>query len=117
MAEVIANDAARDAAADMEVLVFALGGEEYGVDILKVQEIRGYNQVTRIANVPEFVKGVTNLRGSIVPIIDARIKFGLENAAYDQHTVVIVLNVGERVVGVVVGAVGAAPPAGAMVSA
>ena len=105
MAEVIANDAARDAAADMEVLVFALGGEEYGVDILKVQEIRGYNQVTRIANVPDFVKGVTNLRGSIVPIIDARIKFGLENAAYDQHTVVIVLNVGERVVGVVVDSV------------
>ncbi|ERJ19045.1 chemotaxis protein CheW [Salinisphaera shabanensis T35B1] len=105
MAEVIANETPRDATADMEVLVFALGGEEYGVDILKVQEIRGYNQVTRIANVPDFVKGVTNLRGSIVPIIDARIKFGLENAAYDQHTVVIVLNVGERVVGVVVDSV------------
>jgi purine-binding chemotaxis protein CheW len=105
MAEVLAQEAARDATADTEVLVFALGGEEYGVDILKVQEIRGYNQVTRIANVPAFVKGVTNLRGSIVPIIDARIKFGLEDAPYDQHTVVIVLNVGVRVVGVVVDSV------------
>ncbi|BAN95962.1 CheW protein [Plautia stali symbiont] len=58
-----------------EFLVFTLGDEEYGIDILKVQEIRGYDQVTRIANTPEFIKGVTNLRGVIVPIIDLRVKF------------------------------------------
>ena len=105
MAETVAGTEARDAAADMEVLVFALGAEEYAVDILKVQEIRGYSNVTRIANVPPFVKGVTNLRGSIVPIIDARIKFGLDEARYDGKTVVIVLNIGHRVVGVVVDSV------------
>lgn len=58
-----------------EFLVFTLGDEEYGIDILKVQEIRGYDQVTRIANTPEFIRGVTNLRGVIVPIIDLRVKF------------------------------------------
>lgn len=88
-----------------EVLVFTLGGEEYAVDILKVQEIRGYSNVTRIANVPEFIKGVTNLRGAIVPIVDLRLKFALGEADYTDHTVVIVLNIGERVVGVVVDSV------------
>ncbi|MGB7757224.1 MAG: chemotaxis protein CheW [Salinisphaera sp.] len=88
-----------------EVLVFTLGGEEYAVDILKVQEIRGYSNVTRIANVPEFIKGVTNLRGEIVPIVDLRIKFALGEADYTEHTVVIVLNIGERVVGIVVDSV------------
>lgn len=105
MSQQTATAERRDEAEDLEVLVFALGDEEYAVDILKVQEIRGYNQVTRIANVPSFVKGVTNLRGAIVPIVDARIKFGLENAEYNEHTVVIVLNVGSRVVGVVVDSV------------
>jgi purine-binding chemotaxis protein CheW len=87
-----------------EFLVFTLGSEEYGIDILKVQEIRGYQAatVTRIANVPEFVKGVTNLRGIIVPIVDLRIKFNLESAAYDEQTVVIILNLDRRVVGIVV---------------
>lgn len=88
-----------------EVLVFTLGGEEYAVDILKVQEIRGYSNVTRIANVPEFIKGVTNLRGAIVPIVDLRLKFALGEADYADHTVVIVLNIGERVVGMVVDSV------------
>ncbi|HET7313516.1 chemotaxis protein CheW [Salinisphaera sp.] len=88
-----------------EVLVFNLGGEEYAVDILKVQEIRGYANVTRIANVPEFIKGVTNLRGEIVPIVDLRLKFALGTADYTEQTVVIVLNIGERVVGVVVDSV------------
>lgn len=105
MSQQTATAERRDEAEDLEVLVFALGDEEYAVDILKVQEIRGYNQVTRIANVPSFVKGVTNLRGAIVPIVDARIKFGLENAEYNEHTVVIVLNVGSRVIGVVVDSV------------
>ena len=91
MTQTPAQAETRDAAAAMEVLVFAIGDEAYAVDILKVQEIRGYSNVTRIANVPPFVKGVTNLRGSIVPIIDARIKFGLDDARYDKQTVVIVL--------------------------
>lgn len=85
-----------------EFLTFTLGGEDYGVDILKVQEIRGYENVTKIANAPEYVKGMINLRGLIVPIFDLRIKFNLGNARYDQFTVVIILNIGARVVGIVV---------------
>ncbi|SAI38861.1 chemotaxis protein CheW [Bordetella ansorpii] len=87
-----------------EFLVFTLGEEEYGIDILKVQEIRGYdaNAVTRIANVPPFIKGVTNLRGIIVPIVDLRIKFNLGRVEYNEQTVVIILNLDRRVVGIVV---------------
>src|SRR5690625_3750353 len=87
-----------------EFLVFVLNEQEYGIDILKVQEIRGYQEqsVTRIANVPPFVKGVTNLRGVIVPIIDMRIKFNLPDVKYDNQTVVVILNVADRVIGVVV---------------
>ncbi|CAL61475.1 Chemotaxis protein CheW [Herminiimonas arsenicoxydans] len=88
-----------------EFLAFTLGREEYGIDILKVQEIRGYETVTRIANAPEFVKGVVNLRGIIVPIVDMRIKFNLGEPTYDQFTVVIILNIGGRVVGMVVDSV------------
>jgi purine-binding chemotaxis protein CheW len=88
-----------------EFLTFRLGAEEYGIDILKVQEIRGYDQVTRIANAPAFIKGVVNLRGVIVPIVDLRLKFNLGEAKYDAFTVVIVLNVLGRVVGVVVDSV------------
>lgn len=89
-------------AASSEYLVFSLGDEEYAVDILKVQEIRGYENVTRIANVPEFIKGVTNLRGVIVPIIDLRLKFHLDKVEYGGQTVVIVVNVDDRIVGIVV---------------
>jgi purine-binding chemotaxis protein CheW len=85
-----------------EFLTFTLGKEEYGIDILKVQEIRGYDAVTAIANTPEFIKGVINLRGIIVPIVDMRIKFHLGKVEYDQFTVVIILNVANRVVGMVV---------------
>ncbi|AKL12685.1 Chemotaxis protein CheW [Phytobacter ursingii] len=85
-----------------EFLVFTLGDEEYGIDILKVQEIRGYDQVTRIANTPDFIKGVTNLRGVIVPIVDLRVKFSQGEVEYNDNTVVIVLNFGQRVVGIVV---------------
>ena len=85
-----------------EFLTFTLGKEEYGIDILKVQEIRGYDAVTAIANTPEFIKGVINLRGIIVPIVDMRIKFNLGKVEYDQFTVVIILNVANRVVGMVV---------------
>jgi len=88
-----------------EFLTFKLGGEEYGIDILKVQEIRGYEAVTRIANAPAFIKGVVNLRGVIVPIVDLRVKFELGEARYDTFTVVIILNVARRVVGAVVDSV------------
>ena len=85
-----------------EFLVFTLGDEQYGVDILKVQEIRAYENITAIANTPDFIKGVTNLRGIIVPIVDLRIKFALESAEYTDQTVVIVVNIGEQVIGLVV---------------
>jgi len=89
-------------AASGEYLTFTLGTEEYGIDILKVQEIRGYDAVTKIANAPSFIKGVINLRGVIVPIVDLRIKFNLGSFTYDQFTVVIILNIGKRVMGIVV---------------
>lgn len=93
---------ASPSSASKEYLSFALGGEEYAIDILCVREIRGYEPVTRIANAPPFVKGVTNLRGAIVPIVDLRLRFGLEAADYGPFTVVIVLDLGTRTVGVVV---------------
>lgn len=88
-----------------EFLAFKLGAEEYGIDILRVQEIRSYEEPTLIANAPAFMKGVVNLRGVMVPIVDMRLKFHLEQARYDEFTVVIVLNIGARVVGMVVDAV------------
>jgi len=88
-----------------EFLSFRLGAEEYGMDILRVQEIRSYEAPTRMANAPPFIKGVVNLRGVIVPIVDLRLKFGLADAALDGTTVTIVLNVSQRVVGVVVDSV------------
>lgn len=88
-----------------EYLTFTLGSEEYAIDILKVQEIRGYEQPTLIANSPAFIKGVVNLRGIIVPIVDLRIKFKLSKVEYTPFTVVIILNVAGRIVGVVVDSV------------
>ena len=88
--------------ASRELLTFTLGHEEYGIDILKVQEIRGFDAVTTIANAPEFIKGVINLRGVIVPIVDMRIKFKLGSVTYNETTVVIILNIAKRVVGMVV---------------
>lgn len=85
-----------------EYLVFTLGNEEYGIEILKVQEIRGCERVTRLANTPEFITGVTNLRGVIVPIVDLRIKFDLAGVEINEKTVVIVLSLAQRVVGIVV---------------
>ncbi|MGN6703261.1 MAG: chemotaxis protein CheW [Burkholderiaceae bacterium] len=95
---------ARNPAA-VEQLAFKLGDEEYGIDILKVQEIRGYDTVTKIANAPDFIKGVVNLRGIIVPIVDMRIRFQLGEPTYDRFTVVIILILGSRVVGIVVDSV------------
>lgn len=99
--DVVANVEQSD---NKEYLVFILAEQEYGIDILKVQEIRGYEAqtVTRIANVPSFIKGVTNLRGVIVPIVDLRIKFNLDQVSYDHQTVVVILNLESRIVGVVV---------------
>ncbi len=85
-----------------EFLAFKLGHEEYGIDILRVQEIRSYEAPTRMANAPAYIKGVVNLRGVIVPIVDMRMKFNLEEVKYDGFTVVIVLNIGSQVIGMVV---------------
>ena len=100
--EAVNNEAAETEAASSEYLTFVLGEEFYGLDILKVQEIRGYDAVTKIANTPDFIKGVINLRGLIVPIVDLRIKFHLGKVTYDALTVVIILNLGGRVAGIVV---------------
>jgi purine-binding chemotaxis protein CheW len=88
-----------------EYLTFRLDQEEYGIDILKVQEIRGYEPPTRIANAPNFIKGVVNLRGTIVPIVDMRLKFTCSKAEYNSFTVVIILNLHNRIVGIVVDSV------------
>ena len=88
-----------------EALAFKLGSEEYGIDLLGVQEIRGYEGVTRIANAPDFIKGIVNLRGIIVPIVDMRIRFNLGIPTYDSLTVVIVLNIAGHTVGMVVDSV------------
>lgn len=88
-----------------EFLSFTLGKEEYGIHILGVQELRGYENVAHIANAPDFIKGVINLRGIIVPIIDLRIKFNFDAPRYDQFTVVVILNVGGRTIGMVVDSV------------
>lgn len=96
---------ATDTTVGREYLTFTLGDEEYAIDILKVQEIRGYEPPTTIAKAPPFIKGVINLRGAIVPIIDLRIKFGVGRVEYTPFTVVIILNIGSRVVGIVVDSV------------
>ena len=98
----VENNGTEGSVPSQEYLTFVLADESYGIDILKVQEIRGYDAVTKIANTPEFIKGVVNLRGLIVPIVDLRIKFGLGNVVYDDFTVVIILNLNGRVVGIVV---------------
>ena len=104
--QVARHEAARAAtAAGGEFLTFRLGAEEYGIDILKVQEIRSYEQPTRIANAPSFIKGVVNLRGVIVPIVDLRVKLSCEAVEYNSFTVVIVLNVRGRIIGAVVDSV------------
>jgi len=90
---------------DNEVLTFRLAKEEYGISILQVQEIRGYEAPTRLANAPDFLKGVINLRGSIVPVVDMRIKFGVAAPTYDALTVVIVLNIAHHTIGMVVDSV------------
>jgi purine-binding chemotaxis protein CheW len=96
------RDGAQEQGNSHQYLSFALGKEAYAIDILKVQEIRGYEAVTPIANTPAYIKGVTNLRGNIVPIVDLRLRFNVGEASYNEFTVVIILNLGARVVGIVV---------------
>ena len=88
-----------------QFLTLRLGGEEYAIDILRVQEIRSYEEPTRMVNAPSFIKGVINLRGVIVPIIDLRLKLKIEKVEYNEFTVVIILNVRGTVIGAVVDAV------------
>lgn len=88
-----------------EVLAFKLGSEEYGLNILMVQELRGYEAATHIANAPDYIKGVMNLRGIIVPVIDMRVWLNLAPPTYDQFTVVIVLSIAGRTIGMVVDSV------------
>jgi len=92
-----------------QYLSFFLGGEEYATDILRVQEIKGWDTVTRVPYSPDYVLGVINLRGSIVPVVDLRVRFALAKAEFDAATVIIVVHVagprGSRIVGIVVDAV------------
>ena len=97
-----ANDLQLSSGTQQEFLTFVLGDENYALDIMTVKEIRGYEAVTKIANAPAYIKGVLNLRGDIVPIIDLRIKFQVGEATYDEFTIVIMLMIGDRVVGIVV---------------
>ncbi|MCC6071984.1 chemotaxis protein CheW [Massilia sp. GCM10020059] len=91
--------------APREVLAIAIDGEEYGIDIGRIQEIRGYDAVTRIANAPGFIKGVINLRGVILPIVDLRVILGVAAPVYDALTVVVVLSIGGQTLGLVVDSV------------
>ena len=91
---------ARQAA--LEALVFELGGEEYAVDILKVQEIRGYDKVKPIPRSPDYLKGMINLRGVVVPVLDLRVRFGIAEPRYDAFTVMVILRIAARIVAVVV---------------
>ncbi len=88
-----------------QYLTFRLGQEEYGVEILKVQEIKGYSAITPIPNTPAYLKGVMNLRGTIIPVVDLRSKFAMQEAEYNQFTVIIVVTVGSRIMGLIVDAV------------
>ena len=97
--------AAQAAADGGQYLTLRLGGEEYAIDILRVQEIRSYEEPTRMVNAPNFIKGVINLRGVIVPIVDLRLKLNIEKVEYNEFTVVIILNVRGTVIGAVVDAV------------
>jgi len=101
----IAYDSAASATDGTQFLTFTLGAEEYGVAILNVQEIRGYSPATPIPNTPPYVKGVMNLRGTIVPVIDLRVRLGMSAVDYGPFTVIIVMAVGAKVVGAIVDAV------------
>lgn len=103
--EILIREANQPASDERQFLTFSLGDEEYGVDILKVQEIKGYVQTTRIPNAPEDIRGVLNLRGTIVPIVDLRRKFGLDQVEYDQFTCIVVVVVQNKIMGIIVDSV------------
>jgi len=86
--------------ADNQILSFLLGDEQYGVDILRVQEIKGWERTTEIPNSPDYVMGVINLRGAVVPVIDLRVRFGLDKITYDESTVVIILRATDEQTGI-----------------
>ena len=88
-----------------QFVTFMLAGEEYGVDIMRVQEIIGYCRFTKIPNVADFIKGVLNLRGTVVPVVDLRIKFGMDEKEYDKYTVIMIVEVAGRVMGIIVDSV------------
>ena len=88
-----------------QFLTFTLQDEEFGIEILRVQEIKGLSRITPIPNMPEYIRGVMNLRGTVVPIVDLRAKFAMPEAEYNQFTVIIVVTIGEKVIGLVVDAV------------
>lgn len=99
------HDENRGAAPPLQQLTFTLADEEYGLDILAVREIRAWSRVTRIPQTPAYVLGVLNLRGAIVPIMDLRLRFGLERESYGDNTVTIIVAIAERLFGIVVDAV------------
>lgn len=99
------SSAGPSVAASGQYLTLRLGSEEYAIDILRVQEIRSYEEPTRMVNAPSYIKGVVNLRGVIVPIVDLRMKLNLEKVEYNEFTVVIILNVRGTVIGAVVDSV------------
>jgi purine-binding chemotaxis protein CheW len=106
MADNAKADRASGSVADSDqFLTFTLQDEEYGIEILRVQEIKGFTKVRPIPNAPSYVKGVVNLRGTVVPILDLRSRFGMSDAEYNQFTVIIMVSVGAKVVGLVVDAV------------
>lgn len=111
-----------------QYVTFLLGDEEYGLEILAVQEIIGFTHITHVPHLPGFIKGVINLRGTVVPVIDLRLKFGLGQVDYNNHTCVVVVKMEERVMGMVVdvvsevvnfpeGSIEPAPPFGTNIKA
>jgi len=106
MAETVKTDQAAGFGADSgQFLTFTIHGEEYGIEILRVQEIKGFTKVRPIPNAPSYIKGAMNLRGTVIPIVDLRSRFGMEEAECNQFTVIIVVSVGTKIVGLVVDAV------------
>ncbi len=105
MPESATTEEPKQTATASQFLTFSLGQEEYGIELLKVQEIKGYSAITPIPNTPPHIKGVMNLRGTVIPIVDLRIRFGLQAIEYTKFHVIIVVNVGTKVVGLLVDAV------------
>jgi purine-binding chemotaxis protein CheW len=105
MEQMVSNERQAALMTVSQYLTFVLGTEEYGIELLKVQEIKGYISVTPIPNTPPYIKGVMNLRGAVIPVVDLRARFGMEGINYTQFNVIIVINVGTRVMGLLVDAV------------